>query len=72
MYLFTTVPYPHGHWQLQELLGNTSLRVNPPKPGQERISTRLATFTTNTQLQVNSGLADTIDIHFRRYHLVLQ
>ena len=22
MYLFTTVPHPHGHWQLQELLGN--------------------------------------------------
>ena len=22
MYLFTTVPRPHGHWQLQELLGN--------------------------------------------------
>ena len=22
MYLATTVPHPHGHWQLQELLGN--------------------------------------------------
>ena len=22
MYLFTTVPHPHGHWQLKELLGN--------------------------------------------------
>ena len=22
MYLLTTVPHPHGHWQLQELLGN--------------------------------------------------
>ena len=22
MYPFTTVPHPHGHWQLQELLGN--------------------------------------------------
>ena len=22
LYLFTTVPHPHGHWQLQELLGN--------------------------------------------------
>ena len=21
-YLFATVPHPHGHWQLQELLGN--------------------------------------------------
>ena len=25
MYLFTTVPHPHGHWQLQELLGNQYL-----------------------------------------------
>ena len=22
MYLFTTQPHPHGHWQLEELLGN--------------------------------------------------
>ena len=22
IYLFTTVPHPHGHWQIQELLGN--------------------------------------------------
>ena len=22
MYLFTTLPHPHGHWQLQGLLGN--------------------------------------------------
>ena len=22
MYLLTTLPHPHGHWQLQELLGN--------------------------------------------------
>ena len=22
MYLFTTVPHAHGHWQLHELLGN--------------------------------------------------
>ena len=22
MYLFTTVPHPHGYWQLQELLKN--------------------------------------------------
>ena len=22
MYRFTTLPHPHGHWQLQELLGN--------------------------------------------------
>ena len=22
MYLFTTLPHSHGHWQLQELLGN--------------------------------------------------
>ena len=22
MYLFTTLPHPQGHWQLQELLGN--------------------------------------------------
>ena len=22
MYLFITVPHPHGHWQLQKLLGN--------------------------------------------------
>ena len=22
VYLFTTVLHPHGHWQLQELLGN--------------------------------------------------
>ena len=23
LYLFTTVPHPHGHWQLQELLGKS-------------------------------------------------
>ena len=28
MYLFTTVPHPHGHWQLQELLGNSYERNN--------------------------------------------
>ena len=26
MYLVTTVPHPHGHWQLQELLGNVIMR----------------------------------------------
>ena len=26
MYLFTTVPHPHGHWQLQELLGYSKLK----------------------------------------------
>ena len=25
MYRITTVPHPHGHWQLQELLGNHSI-----------------------------------------------
>ena len=28
MYLFTTVPHPHGHWQLQELLGNQYIVFN--------------------------------------------
>ena len=29
MYLFPTVPHPHGHWQLQELLGNLNdLHIN--------------------------------------------
>ena len=28
MYLFTTVPHPHGHWQLQELLGNQTVTGN--------------------------------------------
>ena len=28
MYLFTTVPHPHGHWQLQELLGNDRYRYS--------------------------------------------
>ena len=28
MYRFTTVPHPHGHWQLQELLGNTGVLDN--------------------------------------------
>ena len=27
MYLFTTVPYPRGHWQLQELLGNHNMMM---------------------------------------------
>ena len=25
MYLFTTVPHPHGHWQPQELFGNQKI-----------------------------------------------
>ena len=25
MHLFTTVPHPHGHWQLQEILGKQLL-----------------------------------------------
>ena len=27
MYLFTTVPHPHGHWQLQELFGKGSSSI---------------------------------------------
>ena len=27
MYLFTTVPHPHGHWRLKELLGNNLLNL---------------------------------------------
>ena len=27
MYLFTTVPHPHGHWQLQDLLGNHRITI---------------------------------------------
>ena len=37
---------------------------NPHKHAQERISTRLATSTTDTQPHVSTGLADTIDIRF--------
>ena len=29
MYLFTIVPHPHGHWQLQELPGNQCLLYYP-------------------------------------------
>ena len=25
LYLFTTVPHPHGHWQLQEILGDADV-----------------------------------------------
>ena len=28
MYMFTTLPHPHGHWQIQELLGNYCDVVN--------------------------------------------
>ena len=35
MYLFTTVPDPHGHWQLQELLGNQCYHVKPSKIAKE-------------------------------------
>ena len=34
MYLFTTVPHPHGHWQLQELLGNQEQYYNWVAPDQ--------------------------------------
>ena len=29
---FTTVPHPHGHWQLQELLGNINFNLKFPNP----------------------------------------
>ena len=39
-------------------------RYHPHRHAQERVSTRFATFTTNTQPHMSTGLADTIDIHF--------
>ena len=41
MYLFTTVPHPHGHWQLQELLGN--LCMCPTKSSLDDTSVRSLT-----------------------------
>ena len=50
MYLFTTVPHPHGHWQLQELLGNNT---NIPSAGVQAAEYR-DNFGTNL-LPVVSG-----------------
>ena len=43
MYVFTTIPYPHGHWQLQELLWNPintiiDDKINTPRGGPTEIS----------------------------------
>ena len=32
MYVFTTQPHRHGHWQLQELFGNQHVRLDEPDP----------------------------------------
>ena len=37
MYLFTTEPHPHGHWQLQELLGNRNTLVNTERSYDDKL-----------------------------------
>ena len=48
-YLFTTLPHPHGHWQLQELLGNR----------QEKRQTCIITLATMLSTEFPSTVSST-------------
>ena len=53
MYLFTTVPHPHGHWQLQELLGNI-FAIWGIKASQDMFSYNLNTKSLYRRMQMTA------------------
>ena len=72
MYLFTTVPHPHGHWQLQELLGNQGrcdpvnlLNYNRTNNYRGYLTDVLANF-----VQKSSTACDRLVIHISECHVV--